>query len=204
MALSTGFQVGLELTNLLAPAAGLVTRLCNAAVEDAIKRSDSDAVTESKLAAVLGRLSIDETLKAYFRTYIDIALHSGAGPTIQNSLTEGNPALFFMIVQLSLLSFACKDQDLAWAIATIAETLLQSQGAELARAPDYVSLLGTIRTCREQTTAFRWRYQFDAVEDKIARANGADRIGTPISAEPVRKKRRVDDDTNATLPWFTS
>ena len=182
MAIPTGFQIGLEITNLLTPLGGAVGRVYNHAVADAIKRSGSDFITEAKLAAIIGRHRIDESLRVHFRNivapssqinlsrYVGIALHAGAGPTIQEALKEGNPAIFSMIVQLSLLSYTCKDQDLAYAVTTAIESLLESQGAPTDRAPDYVSLLGTIRACRQQTTAFQWGHHFKAVESRLVEA----------------------------------
>ncbi|MCJ1376113.1 hypothetical protein MMC20_007353 [Loxospora ochrophaea] len=37
-------------------------------------------------------------------------------------------------------------------------------------APEYVSLLGTIQACQQQTAAFQWSASYDAIEDKIRKA----------------------------------
>ena len=203
MSVTTGFQIGLEITNLLAPLGNTLGRLCNLALVDALKRSGSDIITETKLAALLGRHRIDPTLKAHFKTsvsssseliisrYIDIALQSGAGPTVQEALKDDEVALFSMIVQLSLLSFACSDQNLAYAISTAVESLLDSQGYPMERAPDYVSLSGTIRVCRQQTAAFRWNYHYEAVEHKIRESLVSETQPTRLK-NGSRKKRKLD------------
>ena len=180
MALPAGFQLGLELTNIASPLSTALSKLGSLALIDAIKRSGSDAITEMKLASLLGRHRIDSIMEINFRRavaksdqsvisrYVDIMLESGAGPTVQEALK--NPALFSMIIQLSLLAFVHEDVPLANATVTAIENILRDSGAGLEAAPDYVSLLGTIRACQQQTIAFRWLWYYDAVESKIRAA----------------------------------
>ena len=179
MAVPTGFQVGLELTNVAAPLGGVMGRLCNLALVDALKRSGSDIITEAKMTALIGRHRIDEAMKKLFKNsvapssqmnlsrYMDIALNAGAGPTVQEALRDDNPAHFSMILQLSLLSYACQDETLAYGITTAIESMLEECGGGLEKAPDYVSLLGTIRACRQQTTAFQWNLYYDDVMSRV-------------------------------------
>ena len=179
MAPNSGFQIGLELTNLLSPIGGIMSRMGNLALADALKRSGSDIITETKMAALIGRHRLDREWKTIFKNaiipsshtplsaYVDIALHAGAGPTVQEALRDSNPALLSMVVQLSLLSFACEEERLAYAVTVVIESLLESSGGDTERAPDYVSLLGTIRACRQQTAAFPWTHYFHAVEEKL-------------------------------------
>lgn len=146
MPFNSGFQLGLELTNVVAPLTGVVSRVCNLAVADALKRSGSDIITETKLAALIGRHRIDAAIKAHFKNcvtpsnqiaisrYVDIALHSGAGPTVKEALREGNPALFSMVVQMSLLSFACHEESLAFGMCTGIESMLEIAGNESERS----------------------------------------------------------------------
>ncbi|MCJ1326592.1 hypothetical protein MMC10_003257 [Thelotrema lepadinum] len=182
MSLPAGFQVGLELTSITAPLGSVLGRMCNLAIADSIKRSGSDIITEYKLAALLGRHRIDGAIKVHFRAsvssssqllisrYFDISLHSGAGPSVQEALKQENPALFSLIIQLSLLSFACEHESLAFAITTAVESMLEEAGGSIERAPDYVSLAGTISACRQQTLNFRWSHHFDAVKAKLQQA----------------------------------
>ena len=180
MPLPTGFQLGLELTNIASPLSTALSKLGSLALIDAIKRSGSDAITEMKLASLLGRHRIDPVMEISFRRvvaksdqsvisrYVDIILESGAGPTVQEALK--NPALFSMIIQLSLLAFAHEDVPLANAAVAAIENILRDSGADLEATPDYVSLLGTIRACQQQTAAFHWLWYYDAVESKIRAA----------------------------------
>ena len=122
MPIPAQFQLGLELTNIVNPLSQVVSSLSSLALVDAIKKAGSDAITELKLASLIGRHRIDKIMKFHFRKmvakadqtviskYIDIILESGAGPTVQEALK--NPALFSMVVQLSALAFAHEDESL--------------------------------------------------------------------------------------------
>ena len=177
MVLPTQFQLGLELTNIVNPISQAVSTLGSLALVDAIKKSGSDSITEMKMASLLGRHRIDEVIKVHFRErvaksdqsvisrYMDIILEAGSGPTVQEALK--NPALFSMIIQLSALSFAHEDESLASAILQAVENIAQELGGHTMIVPDYVSLLGTIRACQQQTVAFRWLPLYEVVEHKI-------------------------------------
>lgn len=180
MVLPAQFQLGLELTNIVNLLGTALSQLSSLALIDAIKRSGSDVITEMKLASLLGRHRIDPVMEYSFKAvvaksnqstisrYIDIVLESGAGPTVQEALK--NPALFSMVIQLSLLSAKHTDVSLANVIVTTIENILRDAGASPERTPDYVSLVGTIRACQQQTASFRWAHLYDAVEHKICRA----------------------------------
>lgn len=92
-------------------------------------------------------------------------LESGAGPTVREALK--NPALFSMVIQLSALAFSHEEESLANAIVEAIENIVKESGKDLGMVPDYVSLLGTIRVCQEQTATFRWAPVFEAVEWKL-------------------------------------
>ena len=177
MVLPTQFQLGLELTNIVNPISQAVSTLGSLALVDAIKKSGSDSITEMKMASLLGRHRIDEVIKVHFREkvaksdqsvisrYMDIILEAGSGPTVQEALK--NPALFSMVIQLSALSFAHEDESLAYAVVQAVENIAQELGGQTGIVPDYVSLLGTIRACQQQTVAFRWLPLYEAVEHKL-------------------------------------
>ncbi|KAI4123400.1 MAG: hypothetical protein LQ347_006175, partial [Umbilicaria vellea] len=180
MVLPAQFQLALELTNIVNPLGTALSKLSSLAIIDVVKRSGADVITEMKLASLLGRHRIDPVMEYSFKAvvaksnqstfsrYIDIVLESGAGPTVQEALK--NPALFSMVIQLSLLAAKHTDVSLANVIVTAIENILRDAGASPERAPDYVSLLGTIRACQQQTASFRWAHLYDAVEHKIHRA----------------------------------
>lgn len=192
MPLPAQFELGLELTNIVAPLTTALSSLGSLAIADRIKRAGSDVITEIKLASLLGRHRIDPIMKVHFKEivaksdqsvisrYIDIILESGAGPTVQEALK--NPALFSMVVQLSLLAFAHEDESLANAMVAAIEDILRDSGNDLENAPDYVSLLGTIRACQQQTAAFKWSSFYIAVENKIQTA-------LKVSREKKRPKK---------------
>ena len=161
------------------PLSSALSKWGSLALADAIKRSGSDVITEMKLASLLGRHCIDPVMEYSFREvvaksnqsvisrYVDIVLVSGAGPTVQEALK--NPALFSMIIQLSMLSGTHTDLSLANAIVTAVKNILRDAGAGSENAPEYVSLVGTIRACQQQTAFFGWSSLYNAVEHKIQR-----------------------------------
>lgn len=185
MPLSTQFQLGLELTNIVNPLAQAVSTVGSLALVDAIRKSGSDAITEIKLASLIGRHRIDDVIAWHFREkiaksdqsiiskYLDIVLESGAGPTVQQALK--NPALFSMVIQLSLLGFCHERQSLANAMVEAIDSIVQDSGADSSLTPDYVSLLDTLRTCQEQTVEFSWVPFFESVEAKFEPFCGGDK-----------------------------
>ena len=171
------FQIGLELTNIVNPLTQAISALGSLALVDAIKKSGSDVITEMRLASLIGRHRIDEVIDFHFREvvakadktfisrYVDIMLESGSGPTVQEALK--NPALFSMVVQLSALCFSHEHQSLASAMVEAFERIVREAGKETESIPDYVSLLGTLRACQQQTSAFQWGPLYESVEYKI-------------------------------------
>ena len=195
------FQIGLELTNIVNPLSQALSSLGSLALVDAIKKAGSDAITEMKLASLIGRHRIDEVMKWHFRErvaqsdkniisrYVDIVLESGAGPTVQEALK--NPALFSMVVQLSVLAFAHEDESLANGIVEAIEIIVKDSGRDMEIVPDYVSLLGTIRACQQQTAAFRWTPLFEDVEWKIEKIVGEGVRRTPRSQSHESKRQKI-------------
>ncbi len=180
MPVPVGFQLGLELTNIVNPISQVVSALGSLALVDAIRKAGSDSITETKLASLLGRHRIDDVIKFHFRKivakadqslisrYMDIVLESGAGPTVQEALK--NPALFSMVIQLSGLAFAHEHESFALAMVEAIDRIVRDSGGDVGIVPDYVALLGTIRACQEQTAAFQWAALYEAVEHKIQSA----------------------------------
>ena len=207
MVLPAQFELGLELTNIVNPLGAALSKLGSLALVDAIKRSGSDVITEMKLASLLGRHRIDPVMEFSFREvvakseqsvisrYIDIVLDSGAGPTVQEALKD--PALFSMVIQLSALSFGHTDVSLANATTTAIENILRRAGAGVESAPDYVSLLGTIRACQQQTASFRWSSLYDAVNHKVHRT-------LLSSQEDQQRNRRSSKRRRVDCTWRTA
>ena len=177
MVLPAQFQLGLELTNIVNPISQAMSALGSLAVIDSLRKSGSDLVTETKLANLIGRHRIDPVIKFHFREmvaksdqsmisrYMDIILESGSGPTVQEALK--NPALFSMVIQLSALAFAHDNESLANTLVEAIEKIVQESNSDICIVPDYVSLLGTLRACQQQTVAFRWAILYEATEEKI-------------------------------------
>jgi hypothetical protein len=180
-------NANLELTNLAANIIGplvktMVRLATNESIErsEAITRSGSDQSTEHKLAALIGRLRLDETLKIEFKRTVsksdqtviskymqDLILEAGAGPTIQQAIASSDPALLSMAAQISFLSFGHNHQSLAQAIEKAIEETLKLSNVPENKGLDYISVLGVITVCQQQTAAFGWSYFYLAVEHKI-------------------------------------
>ena len=218
MPLPAQFQLGVELTNIVNPLSQAISAIGSLTLVDANKKAGSDAITEMRMASLIGRHRIDEVIKWHFREqvakadqtiisrYMDIVLEAGSGPTVQEALK--NPALFSMVIQLSALAYVHEDESLANAMVEAIERIIKESGpseSEMNNIPDYVSLLGTIRACRQQTAAFPWAVLYDAVEDKIALLTK----DACSMRKKTSKKRKVSDDpaeslestTNRNLPF---
>lgn len=177
MVVPAQFQLSLELPNIVNPISQAMSALGSLAVMDVIKKSGSDFVTETKLANLIGRHRIDPVIEFHFRQmvatseqsmisrYMDIILESGSGPTVQEALK--NPALFSMVIQLSALAFAHDNEALANILVEAIEKIVKESNSDICIVPDYVSLLGTLRACQQQTVAFRWALLYEATEEKI-------------------------------------
>ena len=194
------FQLGLELTNIVNPLSQVVSAIGSLHLLDAIRKSGSDVLTETRLASLLGRHRIEKSIEFHFREavakseqsfisrYVDIVLEAGAGPTVQESLK--NPALFSMVIQLSMLSFSHEVDNLADAIVEAIDRIVKSSGGSTDIVPDYGSLIGTLRACQEQTAAFRWALLYESVENRIESALKDPEAHAP-PAQPSRKRRKV-------------
>jgi hypothetical protein len=209
MALSASLR--LDLTNILVPLMGTVMKLVNnEGIErsEAITRSGSDQLTELKLAALIGRLRIEDAIKSNFRTLVaassqtkfsrylqDLTLEAGAGPTIQQALTSMDPARLSMAIQISFLAFGHEHQSLAEAITQAIEETLVASNNPPERGLDYISVLGVITACQQQTAAFGWAYFYEAVEAKIVHSIKENKDGLRQN-----KRRRTGNTKTPELP----
>ena len=162
---------------MLNPLTSAASALGSLALVKAIKRAGSDALTELELASFLGRNRIDPSIQLHFRQivgkseqrdlsrFLDIVLDSGAGPTVQNALQ--NPELFSMVIQLSALCYTHEIDSLAQTIVEAIGRNVRELRGDLTKVPDYPSLCGTLRVCKQETAGFQWSHFFDAVEHRI-------------------------------------
>ena len=144
--------------------------------------------------------------QSFISRYVDIMLESGAGPTVQEALK--NPALFSMVIQISLLAFGHEDESLANATVLAIENILRDSKAQTANGLEYVSLLGTIRACRQQTSAFQWSPYYRTVEEKIQAAIDMANQATRISRRSAKRRKEEPPRkpltmgiTNRSLPF---
>ena len=202
--MQTGFQLGLELTNVLNPLTSVISSLGSLALAKAIKNGGSDALTEAELANYLGRNRIDPSMQVHFRhfvgkseqkplsRYVDIFLASGPGPTVQNALQDRE--LLSMVIQLSLLTFAHENDALAQGIVEAMERNLREFKADTGKVPDFSSLCGTLRVCKRETAGFQWSHLYHAAETKIRSCLGEER--------PSRHKTsQIHSIVERTLPF---
>lgn len=211
--MDASFQLGFELTNALNPLGQAVSALKSLGLIEAIKKSGSDAITEVRLASIIGRHRIDEAIEIHFREavsksgqstisrYIDIVLEAGGGPTVQEALK--NPALFSMVIQLSALAFSHQDESLANALVEATERIAQRSKRDADIGPDYVSILGTVRACRQQTASFHWATLYEAVERKIESALTKDEERR-LESTTSDKRREKDNVPNTELASVTN
>jgi hypothetical protein len=206
MALSASLR--LDLTNILVPLMGTVVNNERVESSEAITRSGSDQLTELKLAALIGRLRIEDAIKTNFRTLVaasnqtkfsrylqDLTLEAGAGPTIQQALTSLDPARLSMAIQISFLAFGHEHQSLAEAITQAIEETLVASNNPPQRGLDYISVLGVIIACQQQTAAFGWAYFYDAVDAKIIHSIKEHKDGLRQN-----KRRRTGNTRTSELP----
>jgi uncharacterized membrane protein len=108
------FQLSLELTNLIGPVAKSVLRLASLGTLQDINRSGSDALTELRLASLLGQNRAAEYMRENFRNIVaqsrqhsfpglleaagQLFLEAGAGPTVRQAITNPNPAWLSMVI----------------------------------------------------------------------------------------------------------
>jgi hypothetical protein len=179
MPLDSQFSLSLELTKLV-PFGPLATAAGRGLLQLArsLKKTGSDIVVEEDLANIFGRNRIEPRFESTFRSVVressvkqlgalvDIVLHDGAGPTVHRSLSDRR--YFSSVVQLSLLTWNLN----LWSLSTgLSHALARRvEGAPLDQRdyPTVESLIGTLRACREQTSAFKWNLLFEAVDTVLS------------------------------------
>jgi hypothetical protein len=209
MSIPVGLQLGVELTNFIAPLTKTALRLGSLAVREAIERSGSDELTELKLAHILGRHRLDPVIATHFRSLVarsgcerlsrfmrELVLESGAGATVTQALAGDNAALLSMVVQVSFLAWSLEHQSLALALTQAVEEMLISSETPTSHGLNYLSLLGTIGACQQQTAAFSWAHHYASIDDKIYKALRSGNQTSPSSSftakeRPAKRRRTV-------------
>ncbi|KAL8947809.1 MAG: hypothetical protein Q9222_005948 [Ikaeria aurantiellina] len=176
MAFTNQFASTVELTRLLPPIKWATSKAGKAIMSRAreLRQSGSDIVVEEDLASVFGRCRVSTALTSSFKTLVtrsssnaslieSITLQGGPGPTISRAFQE--PPYFAMVVQLSLLTWTFNIHYLATAIADSLRDRLDGAPSttSLLSSPDRAGVLGVLRSCEEQTSAFNWNMMLDAV-----------------------------------------
>ncbi|KUL88823.1 hypothetical protein ZTR_03472 [Talaromyces verruculosus] len=130
-----------------------------------------------------------------------LILEAGAGPTVQQAITNPNPALLSMVIQMSLLASSHEQQSLAQAITTVSSDSRTSGDAT--QEFDYVSVLGVITACQQQTAQFPWASFFDSTEAKIFDAieNGQHHNAKKRRRSSAAKQDALTRAPNRCLPF---
>ena len=176
MVFQNQFSLSLELTRLLPPIKWATDKTVDAIMTRArdLSNSGSDIVVEEDLARVFGRCRISDALTSSFKTVITqstsntpileaIMLQAGPGPTLIRAFQDSH--YFSTVVQLSLLVWTFSASNLATAIADALRE--RSEGAPstsgLQTTPSRTGILGVLRACESQTSAFNWNMMLNAV-----------------------------------------
>ncbi|KAK9774903.1 hypothetical protein SCAR479_08458 [Seiridium cardinale] len=72
-----------------------------------------------------------------------------------------------MVIQLSFLAWSHEYQSLSQALTQAIDDMLVESRTATSHKLNYVSLLGTVGACQQQTTGFSWAHHYAAIEDKI-------------------------------------
>ena len=178
MAFSSQFTLSLEL-NRPVPVASIMDSATQSSIKFArdLRSSGSDVVVEGDLVEIFGRCRISSELDSSFRTIITesisntslwegIMLQVGSGPTLVRAFQE--TPYFPMVVQLSLLSWCYESGQLATAMTEVMANRLE--GAPAISNPSNPSrdgILGVLKACERQTSAFNWNMMLYAVANSL-------------------------------------
>ncbi|CAF9906568.1 MAG: hypothetical protein GOMPHAMPRED_004788 [Gomphillus americanus] len=166
------FSVSVELTKLV-PFVPLVKLASQGALTlvRSLSKTGSDLVVEHDLAAMFGRLRIEEHFARTFKTAVtvskihpiaaglEIVLQAGAGPTVVHAVQQA--PFFSMLVQLSALLWAHDATYLARCLLKIMTDKKQGNSDDV---PDEIPVVGTLRCIREQTCGYLWILEFLAIQ----------------------------------------
>ena len=192
MVFQNQFSLSLELTRLLPPIKWAADKTVDAIMTRAreLSHSGSDIVAEEDLARVFGRCRISDALTSSFKTIVTkstsnvpiieaIMLQGGPGPTVIRAFQDSH--YFSMVVQLSFLVWTFSANNLATAIVDALRE--RSEGAPstsgLQSTPGRMQILGVLRACESQTSAFNWNMMLNAVSTVLGYGTGPAPMGFP-------------------------
>lgn len=175
-----GVQLALELSNIL-PVREVVQSSAAQVINFArlLRKSGSDVVVEEDLAEVFGRGRISPKLESDFTNAVkiqrfiplrdgcEIELHSGPGPTLSRALRDRR--YMATVIQLSLLGWTHKREDLASALATAMRARHEAGVPGASLDPGCEGIMNTLAACSSQTSNFSWTGYSEMVEEKLRR-----------------------------------
>ncbi|KAJ5640361.1 uncharacterized protein N7484_008223 [Penicillium longicatenatum] len=176
-----GFQIALELSQLL-PIKALAQRAGDHVLTLArdLRKSGSDIVVEQDLVEVFGRGKISSSLEIAFKNDVkignfipltrngEVELHSGPGPTV--AFAFKNAQYLSTVIQLSLLSWTHKREELGSMIAVIMRKRFEVGIKDAAPNPGVDGIIGCLQACCAQTSAFNWSIYSKLVQEKLREA----------------------------------
>ncbi|KAL8832356.1 MAG: hypothetical protein Q9191_000312 [Dirinaria sp. TL-2023a] len=180
MAFTNQFALTVELTRLIPPVKWAADKAGDVIMNTArhLSHSGSDIVVEEDLANIFGRCRISDALTSSFKTIImkssssvplldGILLQGGPGPTVARAFKESH--YFSMVVQLSLLVWTFQTNYLATAIAdALRERIADAPSVSgLHTSSGRTGILGVLRACESQTSAFNWNMMLNAVSNTL-------------------------------------
>ena len=173
--MNSQFSLGLELSKITPPVFEQGRQVLIETIKG-IQISGSNYVTETQLAAVLGRVLIQPEFAVKFRrlvgspgTYqftglLRLVLEQGPGPTLKHAFERGNDAYFSMVVQISLFSFVYQESSLADMISNTLDEITYKEASDVPRPEN---LRGTIRSIIEQGCSFNWEIWFVSIDARL-------------------------------------
>ena len=172
-----GFQIALELTNLVPREVVTTgfTQLLDFARD--LRKSGSNIVVEEDLAEIFGRGRISGDLETKFKSQVriqkftplshgsEVGLAEGPGPTMLRALHESK--YFATVVTLSMLGYFHNRDSLAQMISRSITQRLEANVSGPTGDPGYSGIADTLTACSTQSAAFRWSTYRQLVEEKL-------------------------------------
>ena len=142
-----------------------------------LQKSGSDLLAEEDLVVIFGRNKLSETFENGFKEvirtsrtqstvlskWLPIILEAGPGPTLRRAMQERE--YLAMVVQLSMLCWVHNNQSLASALTEAMRQRVKDApfGVDVGSIPTDSVMLGVLKACQEQTSAYPWELNFEAV-----------------------------------------
>lgn len=167
MSISRQFAISLELSKIL-PIRSVISYSAESIINlfRALRRTGSDFLVEEDLAAIFGRVKIEDSLEKEFRDVVKIAsitplhaessivLDAGPGQTLLRALKDRY--YMALVIQLSFLVWMHEETTLATALVESMRSRYESGVQDATPDPDYDGILRTLQACSSQTSQYRW------------------------------------------------